>query len=207
MFASDGAGCGAPSPGAPQGGAGERPSTINVMPCRLTTWGNISIKLEDYPLPVVLMARSSGGNSIVDLPVTIRVKGRSPSAPVQPYEAAAAYVPAPVQTATTRKPRRNRSGGMETEGGRVMPDRLLDAFGAGVAPKNAERVPVDDPSVTAWMLDGHLYLRGPVTVINPAQDAEAESVGGMKVWRFDRPVPRVYVVDETGAERALTVQF
>ncbi len=206
MFAQDGAGCGAPGQGGAVVGAGERPSTINVMPCRLTTWGNISIKLENYPLPVVLMARSSGGNAAVDLPVTIRVRGRSPSAPIQPYEAAAAYVPAPVRTTIVHRAGYN-SKGMETDRGRVMPDRMLDSFGAGVTPKNAERVSVDDPSVTAWMLDGHLYLRGPVTVINPAHDAEAESVGGMKVWRFDRPVPRVYVVDESGAERALTVQF
>ncbi len=210
MFAQDGTGCGAGGGGIAVMGVGERPSTINIMPCRLTTWGNISVKLQDYPLPVVLMARSNAGTTAVDLPVTIRVQGRSPNTPVSPYDAMAAYVPSPVRTVAPPRRTSGRRGGGAAEGydGRGMvPDRLLDAFGAGVAPKDAERVPVDDPSVSAWTLGGHLYLRGPVTVINPAHDAEGESVGGMKVWRFDRPVPRVYVIDQTGAERALTMQF
>ncbi|RYB01869.1 DotH/IcmK family type IV secretion protein [Lichenibacterium ramalinae] len=210
MFAQDGVGCGSGGGGVAVMAMGERPSTINIMPCRLTTWGNISVKLQDYPLPVVLMARSGAGGAAVDLPVTVRVQGRSPGTPAQPYDTMAAYVPPPIRTAAAPRRAPGRRGEAESagfEGGRMVPDRLLDAFGAGAPPKGAERVAVDDPSVSAWTLDGRLYLRGAVTVINPAHDAEGESFGGMKVWRFDHPVPRVYVVDRAGAERALTMQF
>lgn len=201
MLAGDGAGCGSPPPSAPISGGGERPSTITLMPCRINTWGNVSIKLESYPLPVVLMARS-GGNHDVDLPVTIRVSGRSPTAPMSAIEAAAAYTP--VAATYASGPSRRRAAGPN---GRPVPDRYLDTFAAASPPANAQRVDVDDPSVSAWIFNGQLYLRGNITVINPAQDAVAESVGGMKVWRFNRPVPRVLVIDAAGAERNLTVTF
>ncbi|MEW6436178.1 MAG: DotH/IcmK family type IV secretion protein [Pseudomonadota bacterium] len=201
MLAQDGAGCGAPPPPGPVVGAGERPTTITLMPCRINTYSNVSIKLEGYPLPIVLMTRS-GNSGDVDLPVTIRVLGRSPNAPFVPADAEAAYTP-PLSYGSAGRHRR----GAAMSGGHMLPDRFLDSFGAGVAPVNARRVDVDDPSVTAWILDGRLYLRGTITVINPAQDAFAESVGGMKVWRFDHPVPRVLVVDQSGVERDLSVTF
>ncbi len=197
MFAQDGAGCGAPPPQGAVSGAGERPSTITLMPCRINTWGNVSIKLEGYALPVVLMAKS-GGNAPVDLPVTLHVRGRSPTAPMLPAEAAAAYTPPPIRYASTH----GRRGG-----GGMSPDRFLDTFGAGAPPASAQRVDINDPAVSGWIFNGKLYLRGAITVINPAQDAVAESVGGMKVWRFDHPVPRVLVIDETGAERDLSLSF
>ena len=201
MLAQDGAGCGSPPPAGPVVGAGERPTTITLMPCRINTYGNVSIKLEGYPLPLVLMTRS-GNSGSVDLPVTIRVMGRSPNAPILPGEAEAAYTP-PSSYGSAARRRRNEG----TSSGRMLPDRVLDSIGAGVTPVNARRVDVNDPTVSAWILDGRLYLRGTITVINPAQDAFAESVGGMKVWRFDHPVSRVLVVDQSGVERDLTVTF
>jgi intracellular multiplication protein IcmK len=202
MLAQDGAGCGSPPPSGPVVGAGERPTTITLMPCRINTYGNVSIKLEGYPLPLVLMTRS-GNSGSVDLPVTIRVMGRSPNAPIVPAEAEAAYTPPPGSYGSSAR-RRGKEG---KNPGRMLPDRVLDSFGAGVTPVNAQRVDVNDPSVSAWILDGRLYLRGTITVINPAQDAFAETVGGMKVWRFDHPVSRVLVVDQSGVERDLTVTF
>ncbi len=199
MFAQDGNGCGSSPPSSAISGAGERPSTITMMPCRINTFGNVSIKLENYPLPIVLMAKS-GGDGVVDLPVTIHVRGRSPDAPAMPAEAMAAYSPPqPVHTVSTRH---GRKGSGET-----LPDRYLDTFGAGAPPSNAQRVEINDPSVSGWILGGKLYLRGNVTVINPAQDAVAESVGGIKVWRFDHPVSRILVVDEAGNERDLSLNF
>ncbi|MBE7218695.1 MAG: hypothetical protein INR64_09515, partial [Caulobacteraceae bacterium] len=69
MLAQDGNGCGSSPPGQAIQGAGERPSTITMMPCRINTFGNVSIKLEGYALPVILMARSTGASGEVDLPV------------------------------------------------------------------------------------------------------------------------------------------
>ena len=199
MFAQDGHGCGSAPPQSALSGAGERPSTITMMPCRINTYGNVSIKLENYPLPIVLMAKS-GGKSTVDLPVTIHVRGRSPDSPAMPAEAMAAYSPPPAP-ATHSGSRRGRKSG------ETLPDRYLDTFGAGAPPSNAQRVDIDDPNVSGWILGGKLYLRGNITVINPAQDAVAESVGGMKVWRFDHPVSRILVVDEAGNERDLALTF
>jgi len=197
MFAQDGVGCGA----APAQGAavsrGERPSTVTMMPCRINTWGNISVTLEGYPLPVVLMARS-GGNRTVDIPIIIRVWGHSPSAPIVPAEATAASSPVPDHY-VANSDRKGKD--------RVLSDRYLDTFSAGVPPAAAQRVDIDDPRVSGWIFKGKLYLRGSITVINPAQDAVAKSIGGIKVWRFDRPVPRILVIDEAGAERDLHVTF
>ena len=207
MLAQDGNGCGSSAPpNSAVQGAGERPSTITMMPCRINTFGNVSIKLEGYALPVILMAKSSGTSGEVDLPVTVYVRGRSPSSQPMPAEAMAAYSPPP---ATTRVSTRGGGGrkGRGGDRGPMLPDRYLDTFGAGAPPANAQRVDIDDPSVSGWILDGKLYLRGAVTVINPAQDAMAESVGGVKVWRFDHPVPRILIVDESGNERDLTVTF
>lgn len=200
MLAQDGIGCGSAPPAQAVQGAGERPSTITMMPCRINTFGNVSIKLEGYALPVILMARSTGASGDVDLPVTVYVRGRSPSSQPMPAEAMAAYTPPPAPVRFAGHGRRGRGGPMQ-------PDRYLDTFGAGAPPANAQRVDIDDPSVSGWILDGKLYLRGAVTVINPAQDAMAESVGGVKVWRFDHPVPRILVVDESGNERDLSVTF
>jgi intracellular multiplication protein IcmK len=200
MFAQDGNGCGSAPPNTAIAGAGNRPSTITMMPCRINTYGNVSIKLENYPLPIVLMAKS-GGNETVDLPVTVHVRGRSPDAPQMPAEAMAAYSPPqPVRTVSTRHGRKGGSG-------ETLPDRYLDTFGAGAPPSNAQRVEINDASVSGWILGGKLYLRGNMTVINPAQDAMAESVGGVKVWRFDHPVSRILIVDESGVERDLSLNF
>ncbi|MBK3425047.1 DotH/IcmK family type IV secretion protein, partial [Methylobacterium ajmalii] len=86
-----------------------------------------------------------------------------------------------------------------------LPDRLMDEFGLGTPPRGAVRLRVDDPAVSAWMLGGRLYVRGPVVVVNPVQDAMAQTPDGFRVWRFDRPVPRLLVTDADGRERAVAI--
>ena len=201
-FAQDGAGCGSQVTAAtPASTGGERPTTIHLMPCRLQTWGNVSISLEGLPVPLVFMIRSGGRDGFVDVPVTVKVRGRSPTTPVRPVEAAAAA--SPVRFAGARY----NENGMEVERGRVKPDRTLDDFGTGVPPRGARRVRVDGAGMSAWTLNGRLYLRGPVTVVNPAHDAVADAPGGHRVWRFDRPVGRILVVGEDGVERGLSLDY
>ena len=173
------------------------------MPCRVQTWGNVSIQLENLPVPLVFMIRSGGRDGFVDVPVTVKVRGRSPTTPIRPVEAAAAASPVRFAAAASLNAK-----GMETDAiGRVKPDRMLDDFGTGVPPKGARRVRVDSPGVSAWMFNGRLYLRGPITVVNPAHDAVADAPGGHRVWRFDQPVSRVLVVGEDGVERGLSLDL
>ena len=203
-FAQDGAGCGGQVQAAtPASTGGERPTTINLMPCRVQTWGNVSIQLEGLPVPLVFMIKSGGRDGFVDVPVTVKVKGRSPTTPVRPVEAAAAANPVRFAAAGGRL----NTNGMEAEGGRVKPDRTLDDFGTGVPPRGARRVRVDGANVSAWTLNGRLYVRGPITVVNPAHDAMADAPGGHRVWRFDQPVNRILVIGEDGVERGLTLDF
>jgi intracellular multiplication protein IcmK len=203
-FAQDGAGCGGQVQAAtPASTGGERPTTINLMPCRVQTWGNVSIQLENLPVPLVFMIRSGGRDGFVDVPVTVKVRGRSPTTPIRPVEAAAAASPVRFAAAASLNAK-----GMEPDAiGRVKPDRMLDDFGTGVPPKGARRVRVDSPGVSAWMFNGRLYLRGPITVVNPAHDAVADAPGGHRVWRFDQPVSRVLVVGEDGVERGLSLDL
>lgn len=222
-FAVDGGGCGGQA-SAPA----ERPTTIHIMPCRVSTYGNISITLENYPLPIVLIVQSGGrGGESVDLPVTIEVRGRAapltaraaePAAPMNPAAAAALRPPDAIpvppgrHTALAAAP----DGAVRTIAARVgrgrvaratgdLPDRLMDEFGLGTPPRGAVRLRVDDPAVSAWMLGGRLYVRGPVVVVNPVQDAMAQTPDGVRVWRFDRPVPRLLVTDADGRERAVAI--
>ena len=131
------------------------------MPCRVQTWGNVSIQLENLPVPLVFMIRSGGRDGFVDVPVTVKVRGRSPTTPIRPVEAAAAASPVRFAAAASLNAK-----GMEPDAiGRVKPDRMLDDFGTGVPPKGARRVRVDSPGVSAWMFNGRLYLRGPITVV------------------------------------------
>ncbi|KMO30582.1 hypothetical protein VQ03_28350 [Methylobacterium tarhaniae] len=230
MFAVDGGGCGGQA-AAPA----ERPTTIHIMPCRVATYGNISITLENYPLPIVLIVKSGGrGVEAVDLPVTIEVRGRAAPAatrsadavvpattpanaaasaaairppeaiPVPPgrHTALAAAPAGPVRTIAARTGRA-RAVRHLPEG---LPDRLMDDFGLGTPPRGAVRLRVDDPAVSAWTFGGRLYVRGPVVVVNPVQDAMAQTTEGMRVWRFDRPVPRLLVTDADGRERAVTLE-
>ncbi|WP_058620823.1 DotH/IcmK family type IV secretion protein [Methylobacterium indicum] len=221
-FAVDGGGCGGQA-SAPA----ERPTTIHIMPCRVSTYGNISITLENYPLPIVLIVRSGGrGGEAVDLPVTIEVRGRAapltarsaePVVPANPAAAAmrqpdAIPVPPGRHTALAAAPDgavrtiAARSGrGRAAHAPGDLPDRLMDEFGLGTPPRGAARLRVDDPAVSAWMFGGRLYVRGPVVVVNPVQDAMAQTPDGVRVWRFDRPVPRLLVTDADGRERAVTI--
>ncbi len=106
LFAQDGTGCGQDTAmGAtqvPAAAGADRPTSINLMPCRYDTWGNILIRLENvaYPIPLMVL---SGQSETVDIPITVRVAGTSPLTPVKVVTASA-----PVRKAGPPGPRSGR---------------------------------------------------------------------------------------------------
>ncbi len=214
VFAADGAGCGG-QVSAPNQNEGQ-PTTVLLSPCRYQAFGNITVKLDGYPQPIVIMLKSGFVEPVsrvtavdkttplyVDVPVTVRLAGTSPlSILARPRDAAAAGVPR-----VSRDPY-NETGMEMNRRGRVMPDRELERYLSGVPPHGARRVGVSgDPSVEAYVERGRLYLVGDVTVVNPAHDAQATSPAGNRVWRFNRMVSRVLVIDRDGAEKPLLIDF
>lgn len=199
MFAQDGAGCGGGNgSGGGAGGLTDRPSTVNLMPCRVDTWGNVSIQLEGYPWPIVLMVRSGAREPIVDVPVTVRIakSGASPLA-----ASGVSGVAAPTTTASL--PKMPLAGVPKSPAGI---DGSLIAFAAGTPPTGAHRIRVaGDGDVQAWLFRDRLYLRGRVTLINPVHEATADR-DDVHVWRLT-PTARVLVAREDGAEVALTLAY
>lgn len=195
MFAESGAGCGGGN-GSGSSGLTDRPSTVNLMPCRVDTWGNVSIQLESYPWPIVLMARSGAREPIVDVPVTVRItkSGASPLA-----ASGVTGLPAP----TTAIPKMPMVGVPKSPSG--IDDSLI-AFAAGTPPANAYRIRVTgDGDVQAWLFRDQLYLRGRVALINPVHEATADR-DDIHVWRL-APTSRVLVAREDGTEVALTLAY
>lgn len=198
MFAEGGAGCGGGTGGGGSSGQTDRPTTINLMPCRVDTWGNVSIQLEGYPWPIVLMVRSNAREPSVDIPVTVRIVKSGPS-PL----AAAGVEGLAVPRTTASVPRAPGAGVPKGEPGT---DRYLVAFAAGTPPLGADRVRVSgNNDVEAWAFQGRIYLRGRITLLNPVHEATADR-GDIHVWRL-APTSRVLVTLEDGTETALTLAF
>ncbi len=190
VFSQDGQGCGS-SVQAP--GGAERPATLNIMPCRSESFGNFSVELEGYTWPIVVMAKSGMDATALDLPVTIKVKGTSPLTPTR--VAGSAVTPSPVSFA---------AASTRTSAG----DSSLALFGAGTPPAGAAPVRVTGASgISAWIYQGHLYLRGRMIVVNPPHDATADIPDGLHVWRIARPVSRVLVMLEDGTETPIAIDW
>lgn len=190
VFSQDGQGCGS-SVQAP--GGAERPATLNIMPCRSESYGNFSVELEGYTWPIVVMAKSGMDATALDLPITVKVKGTSPLTPTRVAGSGAAPSPVSFAAAATR-----------TTAG----DNALALFGAGTPPAGAARARVTGAAgVSAWIYQNHLYLRGRMVVVNPPHDATADTPDGVHVWRIARPVSRVLVMLEDGAETPITIDW
>lgn len=193
-FSQDGNGCGNNQQQAPAALTGERPTTITLMPCRYQTFGNISVSLEGLGTPIVLLAQSGFGTGKMDLPVTVRLTGASPETVAQ--------------ARIDESERKSRALIRAYNTVPAVPpgvDPELDSFLTGVPPKGAQPVRTDMREVSAWLYNGRLYLRGPVTVINPAYDAMGAGTNGQFIWRFNTPMARVRVVLDGGEERPVTI--
>lgn len=197
LFAQNGTGCGQDTAmGAAQVAAAsgsDRPTSINLMPCRYETWGNILIRLENFAYPIPLMVLS-GSSETVDIPITVRVAGVSPLVPVKP-----------VAEASPRKGP-SRPAGPPRPGVGADTTPLLHLFAAGTPPAGAQSL-VASSGAQAWVFRDRMYLRTPGTLVSPQPVAEATGTGGYRVYEFLRPVSRLVAERSDGSEIAIAVEF
>jgi intracellular multiplication protein IcmK len=197
LFAQDGTGCGQDTTlGAaqvPAATGADRPTSINLMPCRYDTWANILIRLEAVPYPIPLMVLS-GQSETVDIPVTVRVAGTSPLTPVKVVTASAA----PVRKAGPPGPPRG-AGPIDTTA-------LLHLFGAGTPPTGAQKL-VATGGAQAWLYRERMYVRVQGDLVSPQPVASADAALGYRVYEFLRPASRLVAERGDGAETAITIEF
>ncbi|UHC20366.1 MULTISPECIES: DotH/IcmK family type IV secretion protein [Methylobacterium] len=196
LFAQDGTGCGqdtamGATQVAPAAGA-DRPTSINLMPCRFDTWGNILIRLENisYPIPLMIL---SGSSETVDIPVTVRVAGTSPLVLVKVASAS---------------PGQARKGGGRPAGPAAGPPdttALLHLFGAGTPPAGAQALVAN--GAQAWLYRERMYVRVQGTLVSPQPVASAEAAAGFRVYEFLRPASRLVAERGDGAETAISIEF
>jgi len=134
---------------------------IRVIPLTRFGTGNISIILSELSTPIIL--RLSAGGPAVDMRYDARVPKIGPNGKM------------PI----IGRPR--LEAGDET----IM--MLLD----NAPPSDAKRMKVSglDARTMAWTLNGHVYIRTPLSLLSPAWDASASSADGMTVYQIgDAPV-------------------
>ncbi|WP_082167160.1 DotH/IcmK family type IV secretion protein [Methylobacterium aquaticum] len=196
LFAQDGTGCGQDTTlGAtqvPAGAGADRPTSINLMPCRYDTWGNILIRLEAVPYPIPLMVLS-GQSETVDIPVTVRVAGTSPLTPVKVVTASA-----PVRKAGPPGPPRGAAP--------IDTTALLHLFGAGTPPTGAQKL-VATGGAQAWLYRERMYVRVQGDLVSPQPVASADAASGYRIYEFLRPASRLVAERGDGAETAITIEF
>ncbi len=134
---------------------------VRVMPLSRASVGNLSILLKELPTPIIF--RLASGGPTVDMRYDARVPKLGPNAKVP----------------LINRPR------LEAGSENIM--LLLD----NVPPSGAKRMKVSgvDTRTMAWMLDQHVYVRTPLTLLSPAWDASVSSADGMTVYQIgDAPI-------------------
>jgi intracellular multiplication protein IcmK len=134
---------------------------VRVMPLTRVGTGNISVLLKDLPTPIIF--RLSAGGPTVDMRYDARIPKLGPGAKVP----------------LISHPR------LEAGDEAIM--MLLD----NAPPNGAKRMKVSgvDERTMAWMLNNHLYVRTPLTLLSPAWEASVSSADGMAVYEIgDAPV-------------------
>ncbi len=196
LFAQDGTGCGTDNGvGSSQVAASagsDRPTSINLMPCRFETWGNILIRLEGFAYPIPLMVLS-GSNERVDIPVTVRVAG---SSPLQPLKVAVAS-PAPRPSRGPAPPRAS---------GEANTTQALHLFASGTPPRGAYPVNATG-GAQAWIYRDRMYVRASGNLVSPQPVGSADGPGGVKVWEFNRPASRLIAEAGDGSETTIAVDY
>lgn len=117
--------------------------------------GNMAISLLDLATPIVVQFQA--GNALADYRVDMRVGDRGPRAD------------SPINFLSPPP---------------VVGDELLSGFLDGVAPDGARSLQVAGGPARAWLFDGHLYLRTPMTLLSPAWESSATGAAGMRVYRL-----------------------
>lgn len=169
--------------------AGEQ-STIYLTPCQNAV-GTISVRMEGRAGAMSFTIRPARNGTVQpDGTLSIVVPGASPATPAPTLANAAAPGSAS---------HRNTDG--------FTHDRFLDDFLFGTPPQGSTRASVSGTNqVEAWTFNGALYMRGPVSIINPAYDASAQSRDGtMQVYKYGPPVSRILASDRQGREFVISV--
>lgn len=196
LFAQDGVGCGQDAAmGATQvatAAGTDRPNSINLMPCRFDTWGNVLIRLENFAYPIPLMVLS-GSNETVDIPVTVKVAGTSPLQPVRPTAAA------PVRKDIGRPGPPRGPGAPDTT-------QMLHLFAAGTPPSGAQSL-VASPGTQAWLYRDRMYVRMQGQLVSPQPVASADGPSGFRIYEFLRPASRLVAEGGDGSELAISIEF
>ena len=134
---------------------------VRVMPLTRVGAGDLSVLLKDLPTPIIFRLQAGGSN--VDLRYDARIAKLGPGA----------------KAPLIQRPR------IEAGDENIM--MLLE----NAPPNSAKRMKVTglDARTKAWMMDSHVFVRTPLTLLSPAWDASVSSADGMTVYEIgDAPV-------------------
>ncbi|SFF31832.1 DotH/IcmK family type IV secretion protein [Paracidovorax wautersii] len=90
------------------------------------------------------------------------------------------------------------------QSGAIENDDVVGLFLDGEPPKAALKVKTTQRSVDAWMYQGRLYIRTPLSIHSPAFRMYAGSAAGANVYRFDQ-IPSVVNAIQDGAIVAIGI--
>lgn len=136
--------------------------------------GNMAVTLRDLPTPVMVTLVSD--QRVVDYRIDLRVQGRGP-------KAMGSII----------------AGTMPTNSNPVLMN-LLD----GVAPTDAKRLDIQGGDAQAWLFNGQMLLRTPLTVLSPSWQATMSSPDGTKVYQM--PPTAVVLVSDQGRSTPLQIK-
>lgn len=90
------------------------------------------------------------------------------------------------------------------QGGVIETDEVFGLFLDGEPPKTASKVKTSVKAVDAWMYQGRLYVRTPLSIHSPAFRMYGGSATGANVYRFDQ-IPSVVNAIHDGAVIAVGI--
>jgi intracellular multiplication protein IcmK len=134
---------------------------VRITPLTRLGTGNLSVVLKELSTPIIF--RLNAGGPTVDMRYDARVPLPGPGAKLPLID----------------RPR--------LEAGDQAIILVLD----NAPPSGAKRIKVNgvDARTMAWMIDDHVYVRTPLTLLSPAWDASVSSADGMTVYEIgDAPI-------------------
>jgi intracellular multiplication protein IcmK len=134
-------------------------STVEVTAQSITGTGNMMVRLQGVPNPVLLQVRVGSATKTVDSVIQVVV---------------------PVLTAAKSVLPGDR---LEADGGMQVGE--MQGFLMGIPPEGAVDVKVSQvASTSAWMWRGHLYVRTPHTIFSPGWFNRQAAVDGTAVYKL-----------------------
>ncbi|ODP35057.1 hypothetical protein A9762_11890 [Pandoraea sp. ISTKB] len=155
----DGRSCGGGTGGGTSGAA-EATNIVTLQAKDPFASGNVVIRLEGLPTPVIFVLKTGIGNAI-DMATDLRVEGRNPSAP--PQLIAMQSLPAF--------------------------DNSMGDFLSGIPPKGSIAVKIAGGAAEGWTLNGALYVRTRLPILSPAFTDRVGSAEGVAVYKYPHFVP------------------